>query len=114
MIKNKITLLGREFRFGLGFLNKLIEGTGKDLATIGQESQTNRAVIVPLLMYYSLIYSYERQGIEVDFDKNDIYDLIDENGGLDGDFWTAFISAFNDSLTKDVPEDKKKVAKTKK
>ena len=114
MIKNKTVLLGKEFHFGLGFLNMLIDRTGKDLVQIGTEVKTNRVVIVPQMMYYSLVYSYQRQNKEIDFSIDDIYDWIDENGGLDNGFWNEFVFAFGESMNKDVPEDKKKVAKTKK
>jgi hypothetical protein len=113
---NKVTLLGREFRLGIGFLNLLIDGTGKDLITLGQEVQTSAPTIVPKMMYHSLLYSYQRQNKEVDFSQEDIYDLIDENGSVQGAFWNDFLIAFTKSMSQDVPveESKKKIVFPKK
>ena len=111
---NKVTLLDREFHLGIGFLNKFIDGTGKDLATLGEEMQNNIVVILPKMMFYSLAYSYERSGKELDFDINTIFDLIDENGGVNGSFCADFLNAFTEAMYKDVPVDnskKKAIAK---
>ncbi len=113
---NKVTLLGKEFRLGLGFLNLLIEETGKDLITLGQEIQTNAPIIVPNMMFHSLSYAYKRSDTEMTETIHDIYDLIDENGGVDGSFWNDFLIAFTQSMYQNVPADetKKKVVKPKK
>jgi hypothetical protein len=113
---NKIILLDREFRLGLGFLNLLIEGTGKDLITLGNEVQTNAPVIVPQMMYYALAYAHKRANTELELSIDDVYDLIDENGGVSGAFWNDFLIAFAKSMNQDVPvdESKKKEVKTKK
>ena len=113
---NKVILLGKEFRLGIGFLNRLIDGTEKDLAAIWDEIIKNPAVIIPQMIYYSLVYSYERQGKELDFTIHDVYDWIDENGGINGKFSNDYQSAFVQSMNQDVPvdESKKKVVKLKK
>lgn len=110
-----ITLLGREFHFGLGFLNELINGTGVSVDDFDDEVKKNPAKFMPLMIYHSLSYSYFRNKKEVDFDIHDIYDLIDDNGGLGGDFATSFFLSFMKSMTKDVPVDdsKKKARKEK-
>ncbi len=113
---NKVILLGKEFRLGLGFLNLLIEETGKDLITLGQEVQTNAPVIVPKMIYCALSYANQRSRTEMTETIHDIYDLIDDNGGVDGVFWNDFLVAFAKSMHQNVPVDetKKKVAKPKK
>jgi len=113
---NKVTLLGLEFRLGIGFLNMLIEGTGKDLITLGQEVQTNSPVIVPQMMYYSLAYAARRNNTEMTMTIDDIYDMIDENGGILGSFSVEFQNAFLASMNQDVPADtsKKKAISPKK
>jgi hypothetical protein len=105
---NKVKLLDKEFHFGIGFLNELLDGTGLQLEEL---SSQNDAVLVPKMMYYSLAYSYKRNGQEIDFTMFDVNDWIDENGGVGGSFWIDFQKAFNDSMYKDVPVDnsKKKV-----
>jgi hypothetical protein len=113
---NKKVLLGREFHFGIGFLNELIDGTGKGLEIIGNEVVNNPASMVPKMMFYSLAYSYKRSQKEIDFTIDDIFDWIDENGGMNNGFFNDFLVAFQESMYKDVPVDnsKKKVTKTAK
>ena len=116
MIKNKITLLDIEFHFGLGFLNALTDAIGMTLNNLGKEVVENRSKIVPLMMLHSIGYAFYRKGQESTFTLDQVYDLIDENGGMDGIFWNQFLLGFNDSMFKGVPvvEDKKKVTKIKK
>jgi len=113
---NKVTLLDREFHLGIGFLNLLIEHTGKDLITLGQEVQTKAPIVVPKMMYCALSYSAQRVGKEMTETIDDIYDLIDNNGGTNGAFWNDFLTAFAKSMHQDVPVDegKKKVVNPKK
>jgi hypothetical protein len=114
MIKNKITLLNIEFHFGLGFLNALTDGINLSFSDLGKQVVENRAKIVPLMMLYSINYALYRKGKEEDVNIDYVYDLIDNNGGIDGAFWDSYILAFNDSMFKGVPvEDKKKVTKKK-
>lgn len=98
----KKILLGREFHFGIGFLNELIDGTGLKLEELGSQ---NDAILMPKLMFYSLLYSYKRNNKEVDFTMYDIHDLIDENKD---NFCLAFMTAFYESMNKDVPVDNSK------
>jgi hypothetical protein len=109
---NKVVLLEKEFHFGIGFLNELLDGTGLKLDELGSQAD---AVLIPKMVYYSLAYSYKRKAQEIDFTMYDVNDWIDENGGIGGKFWTDFQKAFNDSMYKDVPVDnsKKKVNPTK-
>lgn len=102
---NKKTLLGYEFHFGIGFLNELLDGTGMKLEELGTQ---NDVVLMPKLMFYSLLYSYKRNNKDVDFDIYTIHDLIDENKD---NFCTLFMTAFYEAMNKDVPADnsKKKV-----
>jgi len=105
MIKNKVTLLDREFHFGIGFLNEFIDGSGISFEELLMQPLVT---FIPKAMFYSMSYALKRQGLENDFSMNDIFDLIDENGGVDGHFWNEFKDACNDSFHKDVPLDKSK------
>jgi hypothetical protein len=109
---NKVVLLDKEFHFGIGFLNELLDGTGLKLDELTTQAD---AVLIPKMVYYSLAYSYKRKSKEIDFTMYDVNDWIDENGGIGGEFWINFQKAFNDSMYKDVPVDnsKKKVNPTK-
>lgn len=102
---NKVELLGKEFHFGIGFLNELLDGTGLRLDELGDQPD---AVLIPKMMYFSLLYSYKRNSKQIDFTMYDINDLIDENGGIGGSFWNDFQKAFNESMYKDVPTDNSK------
>jgi len=109
---NKVTLLDREFHFGIGFLNELLNGLGVRLDELGQQDEV---FLVPKMMYYSQRYAYNRQSKPIDFTLQDIFDLIDDNGGINGQFWTDFYTAFMDSMNKNVPADtSKKKAKAAK
>ncbi len=111
----KKVLLGKEFHFGIGFLNELIDGTGKNLQEISNEVINNAPVMVPQMMYYSLAYSYKRSQKELDFNLYDVHDWIDDNGGIGNGFFEDFLTAFMEAMYKDVPVDnsKKKVKAAK-
>ena len=113
-MNNKTELLGLEFHFGIGFLTELIENTGYTLEEVGHKMESGDVSIYPKLMYYSRLYSVQRKRMQPDFDMFDINDLIDNNGGVLGQFVADFSKAFLQSLKKDVPVDdtKKKVKKT--
>jgi len=96
------TINGKDFHFGIGFLNELIDGTGLKLEELGIQNDT---VLMPKLMYYSLLYSYKRNDKPVDFNIYDVNDWIDENKD---DFCVLFMTAFYESMYKDVPTDKSK------
>lgn len=92
---NKVKLIEKEFHFGIGFLNELLDGTGLKLDELGTQTD---AVLIPKMIYYSLAYSYKRNGKEIDFTMFDVNDWIDENGGIGGSFWNDFQNAFNESM----------------
>ena len=104
-MSNKVNLLEKDFHFGIGFLNELIDGTGIPFEELMHKSEVE---LTPKSIYYSLMYSYKRNQKEVDFTMYDVNDWIDENGGVGGSFWTAFNKAFSDSIYKDVPTDNSK------
>lgn len=111
---NKITLLGIDFHFGIGFLNELLDGTGLKLDELGLQPDE---VLMPKIIFYSRLYAVKRVGKVVDFTIYDIHDLIEDNGGIGGKFWFDFKLAFNECMFKDVPksetDSKKKVKAVK-
>lgn len=109
MNKTKIELLGIWYYLGLGFLNEVVVGTGKQLTELAQEGDE---ILMPKLMYYSRLYASKRLGLSLDFTIEDIFDYIDDNGGMSGEFFKSWFEAYVIAMTKDVPkeeEDKKKV-----
>jgi len=110
---NKKNLLGIDFHFGIGFLNELLDGTGLKIEELGAQPDE---ILMPKIMYYSRVYANKREGKDIDFTLIDIFDLIDDNGGIGGKFWFDFKITFNESMFKDVPvvpEDKKKAKAVK-
>ena len=114
MIQNRVTIEGIDFHFGLGFLDELSENTGLDLSEIGQQLIKNQLLFVPKIMLHSANYANKRDGKNEVYDQYFFFDKVDELGGAIGKFWTDFVLAFNESMTKHVPQqeqttDKKKV-----
>lgn len=108
----KVELAGVKFHFGLAFIMAINDIM--DFNTIGKDP-TQAYKEVPLLMFHSRKYACERKKLPVEFTIEDIYDLIDENGGIGGDFWNDFQVAFYNSIFQNVPLDTdKKKAKVKK
>ena len=97
----KVTLLNKEFHLGIGFLNELLDGTGMKLNDLASQDD---AVLLPKLMYYSLVYSYKRKGKEIDFTMYDVFDWIDSSATVGGDF----MKAFHLSMHENVPTDNSK------
>ena len=116
MIQNRVTIECIDFHFGLGFLADLSEKTGMDLGQLGEQMIKNPLFIVPKMMMHSANYANKRDGKVDVYGEYFFYDKIDELGGATGKFWESFLLAFNDSMTKHVPQqeqttDKKKVKK---
>jgi len=115
MNKTKIEILGICYYLGLGFLNEVVTGTGKQLNELSAESDE---LLMPKLIYYSRLYACKRLGLNTDFTLDDVFEYIDDNGGMGGQFFKDWFNAYIIAMTKDVPqddsEDKKKVTKAKK
>lgn len=108
--KTKIEIKGIKYYLGLGFLNELVNGTGKQLKELGIIEEV---LLYPILIYYSRLYACKRLGLAVDFTQEDIFEYIDDNGGVSGEFYNEFAQAYLKAMTQDVPEytNKKKVTK---
>jgi hypothetical protein len=104
MQTKKATILNIDFHFGLGFLNELCAETGKDLDQLGQDMISKAHASVPLMMLVSANYAKKRRS-ETDLYTIDyFYDLIDDNGGINGDFWNEFLNSFSLSMNQNVPK----------
>jgi hypothetical protein len=102
----------RTFYFGLGFLGNLLEKENISIGEIDQKIIDNPFKWMPLIMYYSCAFGYNRKNENPPFDVFDITEWVDE-AGIDGTIVIDFFNAFRQSLVKDVPQtnDKKKVTK---
>jgi hypothetical protein len=115
----KITLLlggqNRDFHFGIGFLGMFLEKNNIKISEVMDFIKDNPFKAVPELMYCSLLFNYQRSGLQVDFDSWDVAEWIDEAGGINGPEVEQFSNAFLQSMVKDVPTtpDVKKKVTTK-
>ena len=100
--KNRIEItLGGETRalhFGMGFVGRLLEGTGKDLAEIGEALSKNPYKWAPEIIWRAMDYAALRDKKDFDFTVLDVADWIDEAGGITSDVIEQSMKAFNDSL----------------
>lgn len=107
---NKLTLTINkdkvDFRFGLGFLGKALEELNLSIDEIGNKLSLNPFMYAPKLMFYSYEYAMIRDGKTDIKDYNDFVDGLDEDGSFANGNVEKFLSAFTDSLTKDVPKQK--------
>ena len=97
-----------EFSFGLGFLGELLDETGQSLEDVLEGFEKNPYKFIPVAMFVSTRYAYKRKGKDIDFDRYQMLDWIEEDGGLTDKNESAikFMSALSESLFKDVPTEK--------
>ena len=106
-MRNKLTLnfegtdIG--FHFGLGFLGELLDSLGYSINELDSKIKSNPFKVIPKLMHTSYAYNLEREGKEVDLKLFDFVDLLDSVGGVDSENVSKFLTAFTDSMTKDIP-----------
>lgn len=88
------------FHFGLSFLGYFYEKYNLDVSKVYDKMNNETFSFIPLLMFESYKHNLERQGKKVELSKDDLADLIDENGGLHDDKGGAveFINAFVKSI----------------
>ena len=112
-MKNKTTINfeGTElgFHFGLGFLGELLDNLGFSIDDLQANIEKNPFKVIPKLMHTSYAYNLEREGKEVELKLLDFVDLLDSVGGVTSEGVSAFLTAFTDSMTKDVPVAKNKI-----
>ena len=96
----------RTFYFGLGFLGLYVEKTDNPLDNLLEDVQKNPFKVIPDLMYYSLLYGFIRQEIAPPFNRYDVIDWIDEEGGVGGEKILKFMELLGDSMNPNLPEDK--------
>jgi hypothetical protein len=92
------------FKFGLGFLSRLLEGSGIHASKIGDAIEENPFKVLPVMMYEAHKYNEERAKREFNLTVDDIIDWIDEDGGFNGGLLPSFVEAWKNSMGKDVPD----------
>jgi len=61
---------------------------------------------VPLIMHTSAKYGAKRLNLEFTLSIDDFMDILDDNGGISAKGIEDFLTAFTNSMTKDVPKEK--------
>ena len=109
--KIKLNFDGKElgFHFGLGFLGELLDNLGFSIDSLQSNIEKNPFKVIPQLMHTSYAYNLTREGKEVDLKLYDFIDLLDSVGGVTSESVCVFLTAFTNSMTKDVPLEKNKI-----
>jgi hypothetical protein len=112
--KLKLNFEGKElgFHFGLGFLGELLDNLGFSIDELQTNIEKNPFKVIPKLMHTSYAYNLEREGKDVELKLYDFIDLLDNVGGVTSEGVSLFLSAFTNSMTKDVPTAKNKIPTT--
>lgn len=114
---NKVKLvIGKasfEFYFGLGFFGDLKDNQGVGIEAVQKGLQENPFKLVPILMLESAKYSAKRRGLDLKYTVYDFIDALDNDGGIASPAFIGFMEALTNSMTKDVPNDKKATTKKK-
>lgn len=97
-----LKLGGKEYNAKLGtrFLQKATEGEGLTLEQLLNDfsSGINAIFLVPKLMYYAISFSAELKGEQSPLTMDEVFDLLDEDGGAGSDVSISFINALTNSL----------------
>lgn len=104
----------RGAKLGLGFLRTVTESKKITIEELFKSIEGSTAVFfITELIYHSFAYNCKRKGQDVDFDLDDVFDWIDESGGVSSEAYKKFLEALFASigvdLGKEVPQ--KRVAK---
>ena len=100
----KLTIKGKEYtpKFGIGFMERAIEAEqpeGQDIMKLSTQK----------LIFHSLAYADERQGLEVSLNQFDVYDFLDEIG-LNDPLIKQFQVEFFNSMRVHLPDEASKKA----
>lgn len=104
----------RGAKLGIGFLKNVTDAKNISLDELFKSIEgSNALLIVPELIYYSLAYNAKRKNESFEYSIDDIFEWIDEAGGVSSDVYQNFLNAFTQSLGADLGKEKpqKKVAK---
>ena len=92
----------REFHFGIGFMGFFLEMSNVKITELFKIDE-NPFKYDPYLIYCSAVFALQRKREKPDFDLYNVIDWIDDS---DGSAVKEFKTAFIESMTKDVPEQK--------
>ena len=102
-----------DFRFGIGFLGRLLKRVDLDISEVLQEVSRNPFEMIPVIMFVSAKYGFERKDEECKYTVYDFIDFIDADGGIQSKSVEKFLKAFTNSIIEDVPKEDGTVKKIK-
>jgi len=102
----KTTILGKEAKLGLAFLESVSKGEALSVADIFKKFESDTLFFVPKLMAYAL-----RAGGN-DVTNDEVFDWVDENGISHPDVIT-FANAFAKSMEVHIPKEEGKPKATR-
>lgn len=108
-IQIEINGINRGFKFGVWVLGQLINKEGLKLDSIKEQVSSDPISFYVNVMYYSALWNCSRSKTEPDFDKEDVYEWIDDLGGIGSPELVKLQEVFSQSLSGDVPSKKKAV-----
>ncbi len=88
----------RTFWLGLGFLSSFLKESKTTIETFDKALSDNPFDMIPLMVYCSLKYGYDRVGADLDINKFQVVEWIDEAGGVGGDFTVFFLEKFGQAM----------------
>ena len=89
----------RTFWLGLGFLSMFLKESDTTIETFDKSLTDNPFEMIPTMVFCSLKYSYVRVGANLDFNKFEVIEWIDEAGGVGGDFVVHFLDKFSIAMS---------------
>lgn len=93
----------RGAKLGIGYLRHVTESKKISLDELFKSIEgLNAVLLIPELIYLSLSYNATRKKEKFEYSLDDIFDWIDDDGGVKGDECQKFINAFTQSLGADV------------
>lgn len=93
----------RGAKLGIGYLKNVTEVKKMNLDELFKSVEGSAAIVViPELIYLSLAYNAKRKSEKFDYSEEDVFDWIDEAGGVTSSVYQEFITAFTESLGADV------------
>lgn len=104
----------RGAKLGIGYLKSVTDTKKMTLDEVFKSVEGSGAILViPELIYLSLAYNAKRKKEIFEYTEEDVFDWIDEAGGVSSNVYQEFISAFTSSLGADLgkTQPQSKVAK---
>lgn len=106
----------RGLKLGLGYLKHVTNTKGitlDELFNLLKDAGSEALFLIPELIFLSLEYNCKREKETPDFEQEDVFDWIDDEGGVNSTIYKTFMESLTESLGTDLGKDKPqtKVAK---